>query len=115
MQKLKAHLVSNATLSHLSTLYQLPEQLRGDPGLLPVLKAETDVRAAMMEAYIAAIYFSFAPEDRFAKALPVLDDWLREMFQPLLEYFYDHMVRLLSQLTACPLQSYASRADSLRS
>lgn len=75
-------------------MYQLPQQLRGPPGALPALRASTDVRAAMMEAYIAAIYFSFPLAERSVKALPLIAPWLREMYEPLLEYFYDHMVRL---------------------
>ena len=90
-QKLKAHLVSNATLSHLSGLYGFPHRLRGTPDQLPVLRAQTDVRAALMEAYIAGVYFSYPPRERFTVALGVLDKWLREMYEPLYEFFYNHM------------------------
>ena len=90
-QKLKAHLVSNATLSHLSGLYNLPQRLNGDPNLLPVLRASTDIRAALVEAYIAAIYFSFPAHLRNTQALPVIDGWLREMYEPLYDFFYNYM------------------------
>ena len=91
MQKLKSHLVSNATLSHVSGLYNLPARLVGPPNLLPVLKAQTDVRAAMVEAYIAAIYFSYPVEKRMTEALKVIDGWLRDMYEPLYDFFLNHM------------------------
>ena len=83
--------MSNATLSHLSGLYNLPQRLNGDPELLPVLRSQTDIRAALMEAYIAALYFSFPSHLRIAQALPVLNGWLREMYEPLYDFFYHHM------------------------
>ncbi|ORX34640.1 ribonuclease III domain-containing protein [Kockovaella imperatae] len=89
--KLKSHLVSNATLSHLSGLYGLPQRLDAEAWNLPVLRNQTDVRAALMEAFIAAVYFSFPPEERFTRALPVLDGWLREMYDPLCDFFFEHM------------------------
>ncbi|KAK4688032.1 26S proteasome non-ATPase regulatory subunit 10, partial [Tremellales sp. Uapishka_1] len=89
--KLKSHLVSNATLSHLSGLYNLPQRLNGDPQILPVLRAQTDVRAALVEAYIAALYFSFPPPERSTVAFRVIDEWLREMYEPLYEFFYKYM------------------------
>ena len=91
MQKLKSHLVSNATLSHISGLYNLPSRLVGPPNLLPVLKAQTDVRAAMVEAYIAAIYFSYPVEKRMTEGLKVIDEWLRDMYEPLYDFFLNHM------------------------
>jgi dsRNA-specific ribonuclease len=91
MQKLKSHLVSNATLSHISGLYNLPARLVGPPNLLPVLKAQTDVRAAMVEAYIAAIYFSYPVEKRMTEGLKVIDEWLRDMYEPLYDFFLNHM------------------------
>ncbi|WWD22380.1 hypothetical protein CI109_106871 [Kwoniella shandongensis] len=89
--KLKSHMVSNATLSHLSGLYNLPQRLNGDPNLLPVLRAETDVRAALMEAYIAALYFSFPIDERITEGMQVIDSWLREMYEPLYDFFFDYM------------------------
>ncbi|WVF66229.1 hypothetical protein IAT40_000969 [Kwoniella sp. CBS 6097] len=89
--KLKAHLVSNATLSHLSGLYNFPQRLNGDPELLPVLQAQTDVRAALIEAYIAALYFSFSLEDRLTTGIKTIDTWLREMYEPLYDFFYNYM------------------------
>ena len=83
--------MSNATLSHLSGLYNLPARLDGDPNQLPVLRALTDVRAALMEAYIAAIYFSYPAETRLTEALPVIDEWLREMYDPLYDFFFTYM------------------------
>jgi dsRNA-specific ribonuclease len=91
IQKLKSHLVSNATLSHISGLYNLPSRLVGPPNLLPVLKAQTDVRAAMVEAYIAAIYFSYPVEKRMTEGLKVIDEWLRDMYEPLYDFFLNHM------------------------
>lgn len=91
LQKLKANLVSNATLSHISGLYNLPRRLIADPNLLPVLRAQTDVRAALMEAYIAGIYFSYPPDQRILTALPILDAWLREMYEPLYDFFATYM------------------------
>lgn len=88
---MKSHLVSNATLSHISGLYNLPAKLKGDPNQLPVLRVQTDVRAAMMEAYIAAIYFSFPVEKRMTEGLPVIDLWLREMYEPLYDFFFTYM------------------------
>ncbi|WRT63661.1 uncharacterized protein IL334_000584 [Kwoniella shivajii] len=89
--KLKAHLVSNATLSHISGLYNLPQRINGHPELLPVLRAQTDVRAALMEAYIAALYFSFPIEDRLGEGIQIIDNWLREMYEPLYDFFYNYM------------------------
>lgn len=90
-QKLKSHLVSNATLSHLSGLYNLPARLKGDPHQLPVLRAQTDVRAAMVEAYIAALYFSFPVDKRMTEAMPMIDAWLRDMYEPLYDFFFMYM------------------------
>jgi len=59
--------------------------------MLPVLKAQTDVRAAMVEAYIAAIYFSYPVESRMSEGLKVIDTWLREMYEPLYDFFLNHM------------------------
>ncbi|KAK8845434.1 hypothetical protein IAR55_006147 [Kwoniella newhampshirensis] len=89
--KLKSHMVSNATLSHLSGLYNLPQRLNGDPNLLPLLRAQTDVRAALMEAYIAALYFSFPVEEHLTKGMKVIDSWLREMYEPLYDFFFNYM------------------------
>lgn len=72
-------------------MYNFPQRLQGDPNILPVLRAQTDVRAAMMEAYIAALYFSFPVEDRLGEATRVIDSWLREMYEPLFDFFYDYM------------------------
>lgn len=69
----------------------MPQRLNADPNLLPLLRASTDVRAALMEAYIAAIYVSHAVEDRFNVALPIIDAWLREMYEPLYDFFYTYM------------------------
>ncbi|OCF40079.1 hypothetical protein I317_06092 [Kwoniella heveanensis CBS 569] len=95
--KLKAHLVSNATLSHLSGMYNLPQRLNGDPELLPVLRAQTDVRAALLEAYIAALYFSFPLEDRLSSGIRIIDAWLREMYEPLYDFFYNYMKKEYEQ------------------
>lgn len=91
MQRLKSHLVSNATLSHISGLYNLPAKLNGDPHQLAVLRNQTDVRAAIVEAYIAGVYFSFPAEKRLTEAMPMLDEWLREMYEPLYDFFYTYM------------------------
>ncbi|KAK6905159.1 hypothetical protein I204_08183 [Kwoniella mangroviensis CBS 8886] len=95
--KLKAHLVSNATLSHLSGLYNLPQRLNGHPELLPVLRAQTDVRAALMEAYIAGLYFSFPLENRLGEGIKTIDNWLREMYEPLYDFFYNYMKKEFEQ------------------
>ena len=89
--KLKANLVSNDTLSHFSGLYGFPDRLRGAPHLVPMLRVETDTRAAMVEAYIAGVYFSYAPDLRVSHALPILDAWLRETWEPLYEHLYSIM------------------------
>lgn len=91
MQRLKAHLVSNATLSHLSGLYNLPDRLIADPNIAHVLRATTDVRAALMESYIAGFYYSHDVADRLTVALPALSAWLREMYEPLVDFFYTYM------------------------
>lgn len=91
MQKLKAHLVSNATLSHISGMYNFPQRLNGDPRLLPLLRVQTDVRAALVEAYIAGIYFSYPPEQRLTEGIAVITAWLREMYDPLYDFFFKHM------------------------
>jgi hypothetical protein len=44
-----------------------------------------------MEAYIAALYFSFPPHLRILQALPIIDGWLREMYEPLYDFFYNYM------------------------
>jgi hypothetical protein len=59
--------------------------------MLPVLKAQTDVRAAMVEAYIAAIYFSYPTENRMTEGLKVIDNWLRSMYEPFYDFFLNHM------------------------
>ncbi|WWC85763.1 uncharacterized protein L201_000629 [Kwoniella dendrophila CBS 6074] len=96
--KLKAHLVSNATLSHLSGLYNLPQRLRGPKEILPVLRAQTDVRAALMEAYIAGLYFSYTLEIRLTEnGIGKIDKWLREMYEPLYDFFYSYMKKEFNQ------------------
>lgn len=90
-QKLKAHLVSNATLSHLSGMYNFPQRMNGDPRLLPVLRAQTDVRAALVEAYIAGLYMSYPLETRMTDGFAAVTAWLREMYEPLFEFFLDYM------------------------
>ncbi|WWC58068.1 uncharacterized protein I303_100603 [Kwoniella dejecticola CBS 10117] len=95
--KLKAHLVSNATLSHISGLYNLPQRLKGHPELLPVLRAQTDVRAALVEAYIAGLYFSYPPEKRLDEGIKQIDQWLREMYEPLYDFFYNYMKKEYEQ------------------
>ncbi|WOO83567.1 Ribonuclease 3 [Vanrija pseudolonga] len=90
--KLKSHLVSNTTLSHLSGLYGFPQRMRADARLAPVLRAQTDVRAALFEAYVAAVLFSYPPHARNT-GLAVLSGWLREMYDPLFDFFYAHMRR----------------------
>lgn len=89
--KLKAHLVSNNTLSHLSGLYNLPQRLVGDPNMLPTLRAQTDVRAALMEAYIAGLYVSYPDEETDTVGLPMIGAWLREMYDPMFDFFFKHM------------------------
>lgn len=89
--------MSNATLSHLSGLYNMPQRLNADPNLLPVLRASTDVRAALVEAYIAAVYVSHPVEDRFTIAVPIIDAWLRDMYDPLFDFFYTYMKREYDQ------------------
>lgn len=88
--KLKSHLVSNTTLSHLAGLYGFPQRMRADARLGPVLRAQTDVRAALFEAYVAAVLFSYPAESR-GTGLSVLSGWLREMYDPLFDFFYAHM------------------------
>lgn len=84
-------MVSNATLSHLSGLYNMPQRLVGDPQILPVLRAQTDVRAALVEAYIAGLYFSYPIETRMTEGLVAIDSWLREMYDPLFDFFFNYM------------------------
>ncbi|EIW73285.1 hypothetical protein TREMEDRAFT_59450 [Tremella mesenterica DSM 1558] len=113
--KLKAHLVSNATLSHISGLYNLPSKLRGDPNQLPVLRAQTDVRAAMVEAYIAALYFSAPPSPTArSKALEEISAWLKEMYEPLYDFFLRHMLGQYERHQAVILSSAEMNADELR-
>jgi len=69
----------------------MPQRLIADGHLLPVLRASTDVRAALMEAYIAGIYFSYPPDQRISVAMPILEGWLREMYDPLFDFFYTYM------------------------
>ncbi|BEI80109.1 hypothetical protein CcaverHIS002_0106380 [Cutaneotrichosporon cavernicola] len=89
--KLKAHLVSNATLSHISGLYNFPARMNGDPRLLMLLRAQTDTRAAIVEAYIAALYFSYPVQTRDTEGLAVIKAWLRELFDPLYDFFLNFM------------------------
>jgi ribonuclease-3 len=96
-QKLKAHLVSNATLSHISGMYNFPQRLNGDARLLPVLRAQTDVRAALVEAYIAGVYFSFPANERLTYGMAAVTTWLRELYGPLYDFFLQHMRREYAQ------------------
>lgn len=72
-------------------MYNFPQRLNGDPRLLPVLRAQTDVRAAIVEAYIAALYFSYPLETRATDGLAVITAWLREMLDPLYDFFLNFM------------------------
>jgi hypothetical protein len=47
-----------------------------------------------MEAYIAALYYSYPISDRMSVALPIIDAWLREMYDPLQDFFYTYMSTL---------------------
>lgn len=69
----------------------MPQRLIADENLLPVLRASTDVRAALMEAYIAGVYCSHPPDKRISVAMPLLESWLREMYDPLFDFFYTYM------------------------
>lgn len=89
--------MSNNTLAHLSQLYGLPARLNGDPAALPVIRAQTDIRAALMEAYIAALYFSFPVATRAVQGWAVVDSWLREMYEPLYDFYYNYMKREYEQ------------------
>lgn len=89
--------MSNATLSHISGMYNLPQRMNGDARLLPVLRAQTDVRAALVEAYIAGVYFSFPPAARLTEGMACVTSWLREMYDPLYDFFYQHMRNEYSQ------------------
>lgn len=82
-QKLKAHLVSNNTLSHLSGMYHLPARL----ACAPLLRVQTDIRAALVEAYIAGVYFSHPP----GAGIGIVTEWLEEMYAPLADFFLQHM------------------------
>jgi len=44
-----------------------------------------------MEAYIAALYFSYPASERMTVALPIIDAWLRDMYDPLQDFFYNYM------------------------
>jgi hypothetical protein len=44
-----------------------------------------------MEAYIAGVYFSHPADKRISIAMPILQDWLREMYDPLFDFFYTYM------------------------
>ncbi len=83
--------MSNATLSHISGMYNFPARLNGDPRLLPLLRAQTDVRAAIVEAYIAGLYFSYPPDRRRTDGLAAVSAWLYEMLDPLYDYFLNFM------------------------
>jgi ribonuclease-3 len=72
-------------------MYNLPQRLNGDPRLLPVLRAQTDVRAALVEAYIAGVYFSFPADTRLTDGMACITSWLREMYDPLYDFFFQHM------------------------
>jgi len=72
-------------------MYNFPQRLNGDARLLPVLRAQTDVRAALVEAYIAGVYFSFPPEKRMVDGIKCVTAWLREMYDPLYDFFLQHM------------------------
>lgn len=64
-------------------MYHLPARL----ACAPLLRVQTDIRAALVEAYIAGVYFSRPP----GRGIQVVTDWLEEMYAPLADFFLQHM------------------------
>lgn len=64
-------------------MYHLPARL----ACAPLLRVQTDIRAALVEAYIAGVYFSHPP----GRGIQVVTDWLEEMYAPLADFFLQHM------------------------
>ncbi|WVQ76297.1 hypothetical protein IAR50_005962 [Cryptococcus sp. DSM 104548] len=83
--KLKEHLISNVTLSHLSSLYGLPQHLDADAALLPSLQARCDIRSAMFEAYIAGAYLSGA------EGPALVAGWLKGVFEAVADWYEENM------------------------
>lgn len=75
--------MSNNTLSHLSGMYHLPARL----ACAPLLRVQTDIRAALVEAYIAGVYFSRPP----GEGIRAVTAWLEDMYAPLADFFLQHM------------------------
>lgn len=64
-------------------MYHLPARL----ACAPLLRVQTDIRAALVEAYIAGVYFSHPP----GIGIGIVTAWLEEMYAPLADFFLQHM------------------------
>ncbi|WVN90932.1 uncharacterized protein L203_106177 [Cryptococcus depauperatus CBS 7841] len=89
--RMKAALVSNATIAHISTLYGLPNHLIADPDLQSSLMARLDVCSAVFEAYIAGVYLSFNASTRKTEGLGLIHNWLKATFEPVAEYYEENI------------------------
>jgi hypothetical protein len=56
---LKSHLVCNATLSRIATIYKLPDRLNAAPAALYSTRSQVKTRASIFEAYVAALFYSY--------------------------------------------------------
>ncbi|ODN76047.1 hypothetical protein L202_05992 [Cryptococcus amylolentus CBS 6039] len=91
--KLKESIISNVTLSHLSSIYGLPERLDADPTLLSSLQSRCDIRSALFEAYIAGVYLSASSTDGTGSRGPALVcEWLKGLFGVVADW-YEESIR----------------------
>lgn len=58
-QTLKDCLIANATLAQLSSRYSLPDRIIAAPAALYTTRTQVKVRASVLEAYIAAVFYDF--------------------------------------------------------
>jgi hypothetical protein len=64
---------------------------------------------------IAGIYYSYPPTERFTTALPIIDTWLRAVYSPLIEHFYNTMSKfhraIITMSRGSPTSGNTSSSD----
>lgn len=79
--KIRALIVGNATLAHISLKYKLPDKLRLHPAQALTLRASTNVQADVFESFVGGLYVD--------QGLDSAQAWLYELFRPFVELAYN--------------------------
>jgi len=94
--KIRALIVTNATLAEISLKYKLPNRLRFHPAQAVTLRASTHIQADVLESFIGGLYDE--------QGLEVVKPWLDLLFKPYIQSAYQ-LVRTQHGLPALPIPS----------